>query len=167
MNDGLIQLFRTRIVTVQAVQWTGENIGAVQILIAPASPLWPHGTTTMHVGLMVDKAHRTSQYDSTHELQFADVGDWIVKYPSGRVSICKAAQFEEFYEPVVPVVPVPAAAAELEVGRVLGDGGRDAAFPLGAPITTTHPRALADRVVADVADRQPETGADSHTVSER
>lgn len=152
MHDLLIQTFRTRVVTVQAVQWTGDNISTVQRLLAPASPLWsPEGHGS--VGVNVDKPRR-STYDSATELQHADKGDWIVKYPSGRVVISKAGHFADFYEPVeardplAPVEEIPPTAPTAT-----------AAFPLGAPITATHPRAL--------EDRQPETETDGVTVSER
>ena len=149
-----IQSYRTRVVTVQAVQWTGGNITAVQVLIAPASPLWVEGEK--NVGIKVDNQGRGA-FGLQHELQFAEVNDWIVRYPSGRVAITKAAIFDEYYEPVESLP-----AAELEVGRVLGDGLIEAAgdtpFPLGGTIDATHPRAL--------ADRQPETDRDG-SVSER
>jgi len=150
-----IQSYRTRVVTVQAVQWTGGNITAVQVLIAPASPLWVEGEK--NVGIKVEPQGRNS-YGLQHELQFAEIDDWIVRYPSGRVAITKAAIFDEYYEPVERAVP----ATELEVGRVLGDAVIDAAgdtpFPLGGKIEATHPRAL--------ADRQPETD-NAGRVSER
>jgi len=139
-----IQSYRTRVVTVQAVQWTGRNITAVQVLIAPASPLWVEGEK--NVGIKVEPQGRNS-YGLQHELQFAEIDDWIVRYPSGRVSITKAAIFDEYYEPVESLP-----AAELEVGRVLGDGLVEAAGD--APF----PRA--------VADRQPETD-NAGRVSER
>jgi hypothetical protein len=98
-----IQLYRTRVVTAQALQWTGENITAVQVLIAPASPLWATGEK--NIGIKIETQGR-GNYGLPHELQFVEPGDWIVKYPSGRIGITKAAQFEEYYTPVEPVAAV-------------------------------------------------------------
>lgn len=89
--------YRTRIVTVNALQWTGSNIAALQTLLAPSSPLWTGIETTKHVGIMVDKPTK-STYEQPHELQHADIGDWIVKYPSGRIAIVRQAHFEEYFE---------------------------------------------------------------------
>lgn len=141
--------YRTRVVTVTAVQWTGDNIAALQDLLAPASPLWTGEETTKHVGVMVDKPAKMA-YDSTHELQHADVNDWIVKYPSGRVAIVKQAHFEEYFEPeerpeFVPLPnAVPVSETELlDAGLALGD------------------------VAGALVERQPETEQDDTTVSER
>jgi len=149
--------FRTCIMTVDAMQWTGTNIAELQALLAPGSPLLAGLEKPTHVGVMCDRVNKGT-YDASHDLQHADVNDWVVKYPSGRVAIIKAAHFAEYFEPVDAV-----ATAELEVGRVLGDALIDATgetpFPLGGPIDATHPRAL--------ADRQPTLEADEATVTER
>lgn len=99
----------------------------------------------------MDKPART-QYDPTHELQHADVNDWIVKYPSGRVAIIRQVHFEEYFEPLAA-----------EPLSYVGDGAatRDVPFVPGEPIVATHPRVLED------LDRQPATEPDAHTVSER
>lgn len=156
-----IQLYRTRVVTVQAVQWTGENLEVMQTFLAPDSPfvngrLLDPAKRTLGVYVPDDDAIRTypSLGPGQVKMAHAGVGDWIVKYPSGRIGISPSPIFDEYYQPIETQEAMPEPAAGVEPVHA-----ERAPFGLGAPIEATHPRAL--------ADREPATETDEITVSER
>lgn len=156
-----MQSYRTRIVTVDAVQWTGANLEAVQKLLWPRSPLTSGEEGKVNnLGVYVDKAAPT-KYDTRHELAFADVNDWVVKYPSGRVAIVKQPHFEEYFEAVDP-------------SRLAALGDDDPSMTLDRipPAAPTIPLTDEERdglrlgtAIAEIGDRQP--ALDGDRVSER
>lgn len=81
--------------TIEAVKWTGDNLAEVQAFLRPDSPLFNHrqaGPSCL-IGLYVVSNKSYSPY----ELQFLEVGDWIVQLPKG-FRIMTAEEFAAHYE---------------------------------------------------------------------
>lgn len=82
-------LFQRKPLIVAAVQWTGENLTALQQLLAPhQSPMY--SATTHH--LMVYGVKPPDAY-ATHPLISVKVGHWVIKYENGDVDVMHDDQF--------------------------------------------------------------------------
>lgn len=107
---------------VDAAQWTGDNLRAIQDLLAPASPL--SGMLDQSLGIKITTSP-IANYGIGDKLAFAAVGDWItvrVAEVERVIDIVKAADFAARFTPV----PLDLAAARIPpaapaVGPVLSD----------------------------------------------
>lgn len=121
-------------VRVTAVQWTGHNLAEVQAFLAPASPLYQPGAKRKKPMDDIAPLLQVNVRDNDADAQWAATGPhfklqtvplhgWIVKRSDTQeLSVVDRDTFAATYE------------------ERLGDGSV-AAFPLGAPIVATHPRA--------------------------
>jgi len=85
------QSFRKKPVTIQAIQWTGENTKEVLDFIGRQITV---GQVNMFTGKVVDMDIPT--LEGTMK---ATVGDWIIKGVKGEFYPCKPDIFEQTYEP--------------------------------------------------------------------
>lgn len=85
-----VQSFRKKPVTIQAIQWTGENTKEVLDFIGRQITV---GQVNMFTGKVVDMDIPT--LEGTMK---ATVGDWIIKGVKGEFYPCKPDIFEQTYE---------------------------------------------------------------------
>lgn len=91
MNEPL--RFRSRPVVVEAMQWTGANTEAVI--------KWAESTSLAHVFTLGDD-ERSLYLGAKPPL--AEVGDWIIRGPSGELWPCKPMRFARDYVEVIGAV---------------------------------------------------------------
>lgn len=98
---------------VDAIQWTGDNLRAVQDFMAPASPL-DHGKDRSELGINV-YSNKTSYSDT--ELVFLKKGGWIIRDGIGRFAILQETKdFDRIYEPAPPLTVEVTPAIREELG---------------------------------------------------
>lgn len=103
---------------VNAVQWDGtpEALQRLQALLWPGSPLIAtpgleprtkeKSTTygnpaTAHVGVHVTAP---DQHYIGHELKFANVGDWVLRFDDGRIEIVTGSAFARRFTPAAAAI---------------------------------------------------------------
>jgi len=138
------QSYRSRATTVDAIQWTGDNLRAIQEFVAPASPLYEPGSPALRINVF--DAVSTATYKTLgRQLKSAGVppSGWIVKYSNGDLAVLTSEEFEAAYD---TGAEAPFYAREIPAGTYTPG----VPFPLGAPITATHPRAVGDEAAHGV-----------------
>lgn len=81
--------FRKKPVEVEAIQWTGENVGEIK---------WFAG---LDVSVQYLEKPPTLKIHTLEGIMTARPGDWIIKGVKGEFYPCKQDIFEKTYEPVV------------------------------------------------------------------
>lgn len=81
--------------SIEAIQWTGDNVTQIQDFMAPDSPLYNNRQSEPKILLGI-YIWANGQY-TTHELKFPKVGDWILRIPQG-FRILSHEEFEANYE---------------------------------------------------------------------
>lgn len=125
--------FRGQPVEVTAIQWTGENLAAVQAFLAPLSPAYyqtyAHAPVTLYVP--VPDVGTRAQYPTLSaalHLQAMVVGAWIVQLVTGEFAVVSEGEFAQRFVPITGS----------DERRPL-----DSTAPLGTwPATATHPRVV-------------------------
>jgi len=133
-----------------ALQWTGDNLRAVQEFVAPQSPSYAPDQTLLTV--RVPDQASTEKYPTLgaqYKQAIVPLHAWLIRAENGDLTVLTAKEFEARYA----VVEEPRFVAH---EAPAGDWPV-AAFPLGAPIVATHPRVV--EVGDKLVDRQPEVDA--------
>lgn len=130
---------------VTAIQWTGENLAAVQQALYPSSPLLDGRAEGKNrvLTVMVRNSQNEKLYPSlgrqTKE-EVAQPGDWLVWLEPDDLRVVGDTEFQRSYVAIAPE-------------RYLVD--REVVPPAPAPVLQApHPRALSTSV--EQVDRQPE-----------
>ncbi len=138
------QTYRTRVTTVEAVQWTGENLVEVQQFVAPASPLLT-SREDRQLGLHVRDTDAEVKWPSLGKqtkLAFVSVGGWVVRQVGGdgRLDLMTDETFARAFVPANEV---------LDLGSVWRAGtaaaNETSPFTQGGSLAATHPRAIETR----------------------
>ncbi len=90
------QMYRKKPVEIQALQWTGENLEAVQEFVGQAAMVLP-------TALSEDRAIRIMTREdgpSDQVSHYASPGDWIIRGVAGEFYPCKPDIFEATYDRV-------------------------------------------------------------------
>ncbi|MFA6307078.1 MAG: hypothetical protein WC639_04715 [Patescibacteria group bacterium] len=83
--------FQKKPVVIEAIQWTGANLGEIRVFMSPNYPRCPDWESEKkNVSLFIDTL------EGTHE---AKQGDWIIKGVKGEFYPCKPDIFAMTYEP--------------------------------------------------------------------
>lgn len=88
--------YRRCVIVVDAIQWTGENLSAVQGFMQPQSPLSP-----VHA-----KGELGIRSNDQGSLEWVKVGDWIVQDGAFH-RVERAAAFAMAFEPVTLELVAP------------------------------------------------------------
>lgn len=82
--------FRKRPVVIEAIQWDGDNIGAVRNFMHPVEPIY-----------MAEFSNRDEiiGIDTLEGRMVAKIGDWIIRGIAGELYPCKPDIFSASYEP--------------------------------------------------------------------
>ncbi len=135
--------YRTRVTTVEAVQWTGENLVEVQRFVAPASPLLKGDD--QQLGLYVrdeDAEIKWPSLGKQTKVAFVSVGGWVVRQVGGdgRLDLMTDETFARAFVPADVVL-------DLGSGWRAGTAAANETSPFvpGGPIQATHPRAIETR----------------------
>lgn len=96
-----VALFRKKPITVEAIQWTGDNLFEVTIF----TDVFPPDKDSMFAGRLweqyEDRVKRKGLKIRTLEgVMLANIGDWIIKGIKGECYPCKPDIFESTYEKV-------------------------------------------------------------------
>lgn len=85
--------FRKKPVVIEAIRWTGDNIGEVAQFMYPAVPAYLKGFTNADdlVGITTLEGNMVASKD-----------DWIIRGVKGELYPCKPDIFEATYEEVEP-----------------------------------------------------------------
>ena len=85
--------FREKLLEIEAWQFNGDD--------RDAWPEWVkgHPYTAIHYAAVAPEPYQLSITSEEGEMR-ADIGDWLVRDPEGKVSIVKADAFPALYEPV-------------------------------------------------------------------
>lgn len=79
-----------------------DVVEAVQITNATFDAPYPN---PQHIpGALYDPIRRVVKIDTPQGLTTGSVGDWIIRAPSGRLSICKSDVFARMHEPAPATV---------------------------------------------------------------
>lgn len=131
--------YRGQPIEVDAIQWAGDNLAALQAFLAPQqSPLinlGPSSATKPLCGVYVRDRYSEATYPSLgtqYKLEHAHVGDWVLKTVDGEISIVSDVEFQQRYM-VVAVVDGEAADARNAAG-----GSRELMAPI-APADLPRP----------------------------
>ncbi len=84
--------FRKRPITIEAIQWRGDNLLEIQQWGAPATRL-AASTDALIIGTLEDGPNNEA-------IHVATVGDWIIRGVAGEYYPCKPDIFEASYEQV-------------------------------------------------------------------
>ena len=106
-----IEQYRKKPVTIDAVQWTGENLREI-IAFTDGPP----DTRTQHAGMMWENYEDLVRRDglkifTLEGAMLASSGDWIIRGVKGEYYPCKPDIFEATYSP--EVAPLSSAMREL------------------------------------------------------
>jgi hypothetical protein len=82
--------FRKIPVVIEAIQWTGDNLGEIQLMGAAVSPA---NTSDLLIATLEDGP-------DSQVLHYANKGDWIIRGVQGEFYPCKPDIFAKTYEPV-------------------------------------------------------------------
>lgn len=146
--------------TVQALQWTGDNLAAVQAFVAPASPLRKPDNPS-HLQIAVFDATATATYPSLgrqYKTVSVPTGVWIIKRGEYEdIEVLTAADFEALYKVAGPRLDEYLATQEQQElrERRMRDAYQSA-------IRDEDASQVADAVIANAEaaiERQPETDA--------
>jgi len=139
------QTFVSKPVVVQAIQWTGDNLRAVQDFVAPQSP----GCAPDHQVLTVrvpDKAsmEKYPALGAQFKLEQVPLQAWVIKRENGDLDVVVAKDFEARYVALAEDAENLDDPAE-QIGRTLGYRTMD-------PV-------IIDPLQVVLLDRQPEVDA--------
>lgn len=81
--------FRKKPVEVEAVQWTGENVGEIKSFAG------------LDVSVQYYDLPPTLRIYTLEGVMTAKPGDWIIKGVQGELYPCKPDVFEKTYEPII------------------------------------------------------------------
>jgi hypothetical protein len=93
------QRYQRRPAIVTAIQWTGDNLQAVQQFCLPQSPMTHGPDLAVQV---VDRSSMT-QYPSLGrqlKMEFVSRGSWLVRCEDGELGVVGAEEFAAEYYPV-------------------------------------------------------------------
>ncbi|WP_407155148.1 hypothetical protein [Bradyrhizobium sp. STM 3557] len=83
-----MKTYRSGTVIVEAVQITDDTFDA------------PHPNPELVIGVIYDPIQRNARIETKTGTQIANIGDWIVKAPSGRLYCLGSDAFATFFKPV-------------------------------------------------------------------
>jgi hypothetical protein len=162
------QQFRKKPVTIEAIQWTGENLREV-ITFTDGPP----NTRSRHAGMAWENYEDLVRRDglkifTLEGAMLASSGDWIIRGVKGEYYPCKPGIFEATYEPAAieapvqePVAWLPTATVEWlteydgpACAKVTAVHNRPINGDGGIPVYTTPPDALTRLYHAHAAERK-------------
>lgn len=84
--------YRKKPVVIEAVQWSGENLGDMVELCAPNG----QGEGWQIEPIQIGQPMTIHTLEGNHR---ADIGDWVIRGVKGELYPCKPDIFEATYEP--------------------------------------------------------------------
>ena len=84
--------YRKKPIVIEAIHWTGDNIGDVMVFMAPAQP--------GYVGRQFSNADDLIAIDTPEGRMIAGKGDWIIRGIEGELYPCKPDIFKATYNSV-------------------------------------------------------------------
>lgn len=89
-------LFRKMPVTIEAIQWTGNNIAEIYSFMHPQEPVYVNDLS--HINFT--NADDLIGIQTLEGLMVAGIGDWIIRGIQGELYPCKPDIFVTTYEEV-------------------------------------------------------------------
>lgn len=90
--------FRTRLATILAIQWTGENAQEIR-QFTNYKESEPSDCVVLYPGQINGVLRTFLQIHTLKGLMMADPGDWIIKDSDGRFYPCRSDVFTSLFEP--------------------------------------------------------------------
>ena len=144
--------FTKKPVTIQAIQWTGDNLREV-ITFTDGPP----DTRSHHAGMAWDAYRDLVARDglkiyTLEGKMLASPGDWIIRGVKGELYPCKPDIFQETYAAASPTPPVEQQAAK--VAPAIGDELRDTLVAVSAAIAEQDDR-TAQKMIREILEASP------------